>query len=187
MTPEQTDLNSRVVLDRRHQEMALLAAWQDAQAGLVSALARRDRLSERREHAIAALFVYDPRRAEMGETSRPNRPASDESGQPGQLRLLRPSPQGHREDRSAVGGADRRRPGPRRRGSRHPVRHDHGAARRDNSTHGRGANRPHPPPGSSSVQTRPRIAVISSRLRRAETDHVIRSRQVRCHLSSNPV
>ncbi len=60
ITPGQTDLNSRVVLDRRHQEMALLAAWQDAQEGLVSALARRDRLSERREHAIAAFLGMTP-------------------------------------------------------------------------------------------------------------------------------
>lgn len=56
ITPEQTDLNSRVVLDRRHQELVLLAAWQEAQAGLVSALATRDRLAKRRERAIATFL-----------------------------------------------------------------------------------------------------------------------------------
>ena len=56
ITPGQTDLNSRVVLDRRHQELVLLAAWQEAQAGLVSALATRDRLAKRRERAIATFL-----------------------------------------------------------------------------------------------------------------------------------
>jgi uncharacterized protein YktB (UPF0637 family) len=40
--------------------MALLGAWQDARAGLVAVVAKRDRLAERRERAVSAILGMTP-------------------------------------------------------------------------------------------------------------------------------
>jgi len=57
---EQPDPANHVLLDRRRQEIALLAAWQDARTGFVAVVAKRDRLAERRERAVSALLGMTP-------------------------------------------------------------------------------------------------------------------------------
>lgn len=56
-----TAKTSRVALERRQQrEMELLAAWQAALAGLERAVAKRDRLAARQEHAVSTILGMTP-------------------------------------------------------------------------------------------------------------------------------
>jgi hypothetical protein len=64
---ETTEQARRVVLDRRRRELILLAAWQDARAGLAGMVAKRDRLVARRERAVCAVLGMTPRQVLLAE------------------------------------------------------------------------------------------------------------------------
>jgi hypothetical protein len=53
---ETTEQARRVVLDRQRRELILLAAWQDARAGLAGIVAKRDRLAGGIERAVCAVL-----------------------------------------------------------------------------------------------------------------------------------
>jgi len=63
----QPDQTNRVILDRRRQEMALLGAWQDARTGLDDAVAKRDRLAERRTRAVCTILGMSAREMKWAE------------------------------------------------------------------------------------------------------------------------
>ena len=64
---EMTEKARTVVLDRRRRELVLLAAWQDARAGLAGLVARRDRLVARRERAVCTVLRMTPQEVLLAE------------------------------------------------------------------------------------------------------------------------
>lgn len=62
-----TERAMRVVLDRRRREVGLLAAWQDARAGLAGMVAKRNRLVARSERAVCAVLGMTPREVVWAE------------------------------------------------------------------------------------------------------------------------